>query len=130
MKPFSVALVAPSQPLAVFRATALTVPGTSGSFGCLPGREPLVATLGLGLVHVTEEGGKEHWFAVTGGFFEMIDDMATILADALIPGATVQHPAHLRGKPLYFRQEYASEIAKVDVARAMLWRRLHPNEDS
>jgi F-type H+-transporting ATPase subunit epsilon len=126
VKPLTVALVAPSQPLAIFRARSLTVPGGTGYFGILPGREPLITTLGLGLIHIVEEGGKDHWFAVTGGFFELIEDMATVLADALIPGETVEHPAHLRGKPLYIPQEFASEVQKVDLARAMLWRKLHP----
>lgn len=125
MKPLTVAIVAPSQPVLIYRARSLLIPGVTGYFGILPRREPLVTILVLGLVHVVEENGTNHWFAVTGGFFELIDDMATILADALILGTTVEHPAHLLGKPLYIPQEFASEVQKVDFARAMLWRKLH-----
>ena len=126
MKSLAVTIVAPSQPLLLFQAKSIVAPGESGYFGCLPGRQPLVATLKIGLIHILDEENLEHWFAVPGGFFEMIDDKVTVLADSLVTRTTAEVSERLKGKGLYFFEEYASEVQKSDLASALLSRKLHP----
>lgn len=128
MRSLDVTIVAPSMPLVNIQAQSVMAPGESGYFGCLPGREPLIATLGIGLVHVKDQAKTDHWFAVTGGFFEMIEDKVTVLADSLVTVPTAEMPEHLKGKGLYFAEEYSSDVQKNDLARALLWKKIHPGE--
>jgi F-type H+-transporting ATPase subunit epsilon len=72
-----------SQDRLVFEGDAdiVTVPGTLGEMGILPGHAPLLSTLNLGVIRV-KSGDQEQIFTVTGGFIEVQPDIVTIMADA------------------------------------------------
>jgi F-type H+-transporting ATPase subunit epsilon len=72
-----------SQDRLVFEGDAdiVTVPGTLGEMGILPGHAPLLSTLDLGVIRV-RSGEEEEVFTVTGGFIEVQPDIVTIMADA------------------------------------------------
>ena len=72
-----------SQDRLVFEGDAdiVTVPGTLGEMGILPGHAPLLSTLELGVIRV-KSGEQEEVFTVTGGFIEVQPDIVTIMADA------------------------------------------------
>ncbi|HOY67474.1 MAG TPA: hypothetical protein PLP29_11325 [Candidatus Ozemobacteraceae bacterium] len=125
MAGFHLIVVAPSRSLLEFEAASVCVPGVAGHIGVRTHREPLLVSLGVGLVHIREGDGKETWFGITGGFFEMIDNEATILADQLIPSEEATIASHLEGKPLTIPPEFASEVQKTDLAAALLHRRIH-----
>ena len=55
-------------------------PSVGGEFGVLPGHLPLLAALGVGLVHYRQDG-KLVDVAVANGFVEVADDHAVILTD-------------------------------------------------
>lgn len=58
----------------------ITLPGTLGYFGVLPGHAVLVATLGIGVLTI-RSGAKRQVFALSGGFCEVRGDVVTVLAD-------------------------------------------------
>lgn len=62
---------------------SLIVPALDGLLGVLPGHAPLVAGLGIGVVKY-KEAGKDRYtkMAITGGFLEVSDDRAVLVADA------------------------------------------------
>jgi F-type H+-transporting ATPase subunit epsilon len=62
-------------------ADIVTVPGSLGEMGILPGHAPLLSTLDLGVIRV-KSGDQEEVFTVTGGFIEVQPDIVTIMADA------------------------------------------------
>lgn len=72
-----------SQDRLVFEGDAdiVTVPGTLGEMGILPGHAPLLSTLEMGVIRV-KSGEQEEVFTVTGGFIEVQPDIITIMADA------------------------------------------------
>ncbi len=123
-KHFSVVLVAVSSEFYRFEATSVSVPGEAGQLGVMSNHLPVICKLKVGLVHVICSDGSERWFGVTGGFFEMMDDHATVLADEIIDPDEAEMPAHMKGKPLYFPLEFASSVHRADLTKALLWRKL------
>jgi F-type H+-transporting ATPase subunit epsilon len=62
--------------------SSLIVPGADGYFGVLADHAPLIASLGQGKLTVIS-GGGERKYAISGGFLEVVQNQATILADTL-----------------------------------------------
>ncbi|MCY1519680.1 ATP synthase epsilon chain [compost metagenome] len=62
--------------------TAVTVPGTLGSFQILRGHAPLISTLEDGPVIVKDSAG-ENIFSIKGGVVEVLDDKIIVLAEAV-----------------------------------------------
>ncbi len=62
-------------------ATSVVVPLVSGQLGVLPGREPLLALLGDGVVRLSAPDGAERCIEVAGGFCSVDHDTVTVAAD-------------------------------------------------
>lgn len=62
-------------------ATAVTVPAAHGELGILPGRQPILAALGVGVVRVNTATGQELSFDVQGGFATVDGDTVTVVVD-------------------------------------------------
>ena len=60
---------------------AVNLPGQGGRMGVLPNHMVMLATLDFGEVIVRSDG-EEEFFAVGGGFAEILPDKVTILADS------------------------------------------------
>lgn len=60
----------------------VTVPGSEGYLGILPGHLPLLSLLGIGVIQY-RKGGEKSALAVAGGFVEVLPDRVIILADAV-----------------------------------------------
>ena len=78
-------LVSPERLLLSEEVDMVTLPGTEGEFGVLPGHAPVISTLKPGLVEV--KGGSEPVMRlfVSGGFAEVNADKVTVLAEEAIP---------------------------------------------
>ena len=59
------------------------VPGSEGYMGVLPNHAALVTALMPGMLTIRKPGGAEERVHVTGGFFEVGGNQATVLADAI-----------------------------------------------
>jgi F-type H+-transporting ATPase subunit epsilon len=57
------------------------VPGKEGYMGILPGHAPLLSELGMGTLFY-RKGGQSEYFAVLGGFVEVLPGRVIVLADA------------------------------------------------
>jgi F-type H+-transporting ATPase subunit epsilon len=57
------------------------VPGTEGYLGVLAQHAALVTALAPGTLTVRHPGGREEKMRVSGGFFEVSNNRATVLAD-------------------------------------------------
>lgn len=57
------------------------IPGREGYLGILPGHAPLLSELGMGTLSY-REGGDVQYFAVLGGFVEVLPGRVIVLADA------------------------------------------------
>ena len=81
-KPFHLDIVAPNRVVFEGQATSFTAPGSLGSFQVLFNHAPLLAELEPGKVVVKDPSGVDTTFAVSGGFVEVRDNRATVLADS------------------------------------------------
>ena len=77
-------IVTPTKTVFSEQASYVGLPGEAGGFGVMKGHEPLVSSLGSGVVRVTTAGeGKasEVRFALSGGYAEIKDNEVIVLAD-------------------------------------------------
>ena len=77
-------LVSPERLLVSRPVTMVTVPGSEGDFGVLPGHAPMVSTLRVGVVGIKADGEAETRFFVAGGFAEVSPERCTVLAEEAI----------------------------------------------
>jgi F-type H+-transporting ATPase subunit epsilon len=79
---FRLSILTPDERLFDAEADVVIVPGLKGMFGVLPGHAPMVAALGLGVLHV-KGPETERWFVVSGGVAEIDRDHVAILAESV-----------------------------------------------
>jgi len=81
--PFELAILTPDN--TVFEGTVeyVQVPGSEGYLGVLAHHAALVTALASGTLTYRLPGGREEKLGVTGGFFEVSNNVATVLADAV-----------------------------------------------
>jgi len=58
----------------------VTLPGSVGEFGILPGHVPFLSTLQIGVISTRQEG-RDLYYAVSGGFVEVHEDHVIVLAE-------------------------------------------------
>lgn len=124
-KTFSVTLVAPGEPLQTFEAKFVRAPGTDGYFGVMAHRQPLIASLGLGLLRIHDVKDGDLWFGLTGGLFEMIHNQVTILADHLMKPEDIPDSLRKSVGRIFFPSGAMTSLAQIDLAQALLARKLN-----
>lgn len=67
---------------------SVVVPAYLGYLGVLPNHAPLVTALDVGVIKFKQEG-KVKKMAISGGFLEVIDNKAVVLADTAELGDTI-----------------------------------------
>lgn len=74
-------IVTPAKKIFSEEVSFVVAPGTMGEIGILADHAPVVSSLKVGVLKFTQDG-KEHRIAITGGFLEVKDNKAVILAVA------------------------------------------------
>jgi F-type H+-transporting ATPase subunit epsilon len=84
--PYQLTILTPER--AVFEGAVeyLEAPGTEGYFGVLAHHAGMVTALASGTLKVRHAGGAEDRWQVSGGFFEVSNNKATVLADSVSGG--------------------------------------------
>jgi len=73
-------IVTPERRVLSVTCDEVRAPGVGGGFGVRLNHEPFMTALEPGrLTYV--EGGREHHYAIGGGFFQVADNRALVLAD-------------------------------------------------
>lgn len=80
---FQQSVLTPEKAVLEQRGISLTAPGSQGYLGILAHHAPLITDLIPGKLTLKDEQGREKLFAVSGGFLEVSDNRATVLADAI-----------------------------------------------
>ncbi len=78
---FRVNLLTPERQVFGGEAIHLYARGTLGYLGVLAHHAPLLTTLEPGVMSIRQPDGTQEHFVVTGGFLEVSDNRATVLAD-------------------------------------------------
>jgi F-type H+-transporting ATPase subunit epsilon len=81
--PFELSILTPEKSVFEGQVEYVQVPGTEGYLGVLAHHAALVTALMPGTLTVRRVGGGEERWQVTGGFFEVSNNQATVLADGV-----------------------------------------------
>jgi len=80
---FHLSILTPEKSVYSGEVEYVQVPGSEGYLGVLAHHAALVTALAAGDLTVRRAGGTEEKIAVSGGFFEVSNNSATVLADAV-----------------------------------------------
>src|SRR5512133_633458 len=81
-------IVTPERRVLSVTVDEVRAPGVAGGFGIRQNHEPFMTSLDPGrLTYV--EGGREHHFAVGGGFLQVADNRVIVLADTAEPADAI-----------------------------------------
>lgn len=80
---FRLSIVTPEKVFFDAQVKSLTVPGTEGYLGILAHHAPLISALKPGKLEFRDATDTVQVVAVSGGFLEVSNNVATILADAV-----------------------------------------------
>jgi F-type H+-transporting ATPase subunit epsilon len=86
-------LVSPARLLFSGDVAGVTIPGTEGDMGILPGHAPVLSTLRPGVVTIDKDGGGQEKIFVRGGMAEVNPTGLTLLAETAIPLAELNAEA-------------------------------------
>ena len=80
---FTLSVLTPERSVFEGEVEFIEVPGSEGYLGVLANHAALVTSLKQGTLTVRAAGGAVERFAVSGGFFEVSHNVATVLADSV-----------------------------------------------
>src|SRR5512137_1341745 len=81
-------IVTPERRVLSVTCDEVRAPGVRGGFGVRRDHEPFMASLEPGRLTYLE-GGREHHYAVGGGFFQVADNRVIVLADTAEAAAEI-----------------------------------------
>lgn len=87
-KSFQLEIVTPFRKVFSEPVTAIIAPGEEGYFGVLPGHTPLLTSLQIGYLKV-EQGERVLYFAISGGFAEVLPTGVKIFAETAEAAAEI-----------------------------------------
>ena len=113
---FHLSLLTPERSFLETEVTSIVAPGSEGYLGVLANHAPLITALVPGKLTV-KDAHAEKIFAISGGFLEVSDNRATILADAIeVPEAI--DAARARRARERAAERLKDTSGKIDMARA------------
>jgi F-type H+-transporting ATPase subunit epsilon len=115
-------IVTPERLLLSQEVDEVTIPGSEGYLGVLPGHLPLLTSIGVGVLSY-RQGSEKHNFAVSGGFAEVLGDRVIILAQTVekpqeIDLARAKAAKQQAEKLLYSHQQIDVEAAMSSLFKA------------
>lgn len=81
-------LVSPEKKFVSLDISSIEAMGAGGAFGIFPGHTPFCTEL-VPCKLIYRVGQETFTYAVSGGFFEVVDDKVNVLANRLIPSSDI-----------------------------------------
>lgn len=113
---FSLSIVSPEGNVLKEDVEFVVLPGGSGELGILPNHAPLISGLDVGVIRYTLNGAVKR-AAIAGGFVEVVDNVATVLADTAELGAVIDLDRAVEAKERALKR-LSVQSAEIDVRRA------------
>lgn len=86
---FNLQIVTPEREIYNAPVESIRLPGMEGSFGVLRNHAPLAAALEAGIVHFVDSEIHRRTLVISGGFFQVADNKAILLADSAEDAAEI-----------------------------------------
>lgn len=86
-------IVSAEQEIFAGRVAMLSVTGTLGELGILPGHAPLLTGIRPGTVRLRDENGEEDVLYASGGYLEVQPGVVTVLADTALRAEDIDEAA-------------------------------------
>ena len=114
-------IVTPERRVLSVTADEVRAPGAAGGFGIRANHEPFMTALEPGrLTYV--EGGREHHYAVGGGFLQVSDNRVIVLADTAEAAADIDLERAKRA--FQEAQDGLLRLTALDAHHPVLWARV------
>jgi len=81
-KPFKLEIMSPRRVVYSGEATSVSLPGAMGGFQVLHSHAPLLSSLRVGTMKLRTVEGTEVFFATSGGFVEVRDNVVTVVVES------------------------------------------------
>ena len=103
------------------RSTMVSVTGTVGELGIMPGHAPSLTGTSPGPVRLRMDGGEEEVFFASGGFLEVQPGVVTVLADTALRAEDIDEAAAVEAQQAAERtlSEQAADIEFSSAAAAL-----------
>jgi F-type H+-transporting ATPase subunit epsilon len=75
-------IITPDKKVFEGEVNLVQVPGSKGSFTLLKNHAPIISTLDKGTIRVVDVLGKEHFFNVSGGVIENLNNKIIVLVES------------------------------------------------
>ncbi len=129
MAELNVEIITPEKKTFSGSASAVTVPGTAGSFQILIGHAPILSTFEIGAIKVETSDKAKKLFATSGGTVEVLNNNVKILADSLeavenIDAGRAQKAKERAQDRLARKHEEGIDTARAEAALAKAINRL------
>ncbi len=95
---FHLSVLTPERPVIDEDVVSIIAPGSLGYLGVLAHHAPLITSLSPGKLSVRESADTVRVYAVSGGFLEVSDNKATILADTVEAAEDIDVPRAERAR--------------------------------
>jgi len=115
--PFHLSVLTPERSVLEEDVSYIQAPGMLGYLGVLAHHAPLISALVPGKLTVREASGTEVEYALAGGFLEVSDNQAVILADAMERREEIDVD-RARSAEKRARDRLANRSPQIDQARA------------
>lgn len=79
-----ISIIRPGKQPIKTEGVALQIPSYDGLLGIRFGRQPLLSLLSPGVISITAENGQKTYFATSGGFAEVHNNVVSLLCDSII----------------------------------------------
>lgn len=109
-------IVSPDRLLLSEEVDEVTIPGSEGYLGILPGHLPLLTIIGIGILSY-HKGSQKFSFAISRGFAEVLPDRVIIMADSIERPEEIDLARARAAKDRAEKRLHSKDI--VDVNRAM-----------
>lgn len=86
---FMLEIVTPEQILFRDEVQFLVAPAVEGELGVMRNHAPLISSLNIGVLRYKDENGVQKRIAVSGGFVEIVDNVARVLAETAERGEEI-----------------------------------------
>jgi F-type H+-transporting ATPase subunit epsilon len=115
-KSIKLEIVTPERIVYSQEADFIVAPGSDGQLGVLPGHAALITSLDIGILKI-KANDKEEKLAISGGFFEIKENKAVVLAETAERSEDIDITRAIQAKERA-EQRLATKEADTDLLRA------------